>query len=69
MKSKQLSKNFKCPYCEKIYPTTNCSNFMFKGNWVCKPCNKTFIALDLYAEDIDHQAFTQNRKSGYNNGE
>ena len=58
---------FKCPHCEKICLSTNCSNFMSKGKWVCKPCNKTFFVLDTYVEDIDQQAFAQGRKSSYDN--
>ena len=38
---------------------------MSKGEWVCKPCNKTFFVLDTYVEDIDQQAFAQGRKSSY----
>ena len=63
-----MMNDFKCPYCEKIYPTTICSNFMSKGEWVCKPCYKTFEVFDTYVEDIDQQAFAQGRRSSYDNG-
>ena len=67
MNSKWLPKKFKCPHCDKLYSTTYCSNRIWKGKWVCKMCNKLFegdvLELDEYAEDIDQQAFAQDRES------
>ena len=42
MKVKQFSKEFKCSYCDKTKPTTECSNLISMGDWVCKPCFKVF---------------------------
>tara|TARA_R100001244_G_scaffold10167_1_gene12237 strand:+ start:1526 stop:1735 length:210 start_codon:yes stop_codon:yes gene_type:complete len=64
---------FKCPSCDKMIPFTKkglygntCSNFMSKGRWVCKSCFNAFGGDMLeYVEDIDQQAFAQERKSSY----
>jgi len=42
MKVKWLPKEFKCSYCDKTKPTTECSNLISMGDWVCKPCFKVF---------------------------
>ena len=55
---------FKCPSCDKTKLTTQCSNFMSKGRWVCKSCFNVFEGDMLeYVEDIDQQAFAQGRMS------
>ena len=55
MKREWLPKNFKCPQCHKIYPTTQCSNQIWKGKWVCKMCNKLFEGNVLGYIDEDEQ--------------
>ena len=42
MKEISLPKEFKCPHCDKIKPTTECSNLISRGDWVCKSCFKIF---------------------------
>ena len=42
MNGEWLPKKFKCPHCEKSYPTTYCSNRIVSGKWICKMCNKLF---------------------------
>lgn len=40
-------KEFKCTYCERIYPTTHMSGHIHHGEQVCKECDNTFEVLDV----------------------
>ena len=53
MKVRSFPKEFKCPHCDKTKPTTECSNLISMGDWVCKSCFKTFGSDVLFVNDWD----------------
>ena len=62
MNGKWLPKKFKCPHCEKSYPTTYCSNRIVSGKWICKMCNKLFgeCVIEINSDEYNEKYYNEN---------
>ena len=57
MKVRSFPKEFKCPHCDKTKPTTECSNLISMGDWVCKSCFKTFGSDVLFVNGGNNEKY------------